>query len=307
MASGGVDPIVGSLIRTHRQPDSPTDFSEDPEFKREVPDSDDLLKKLSGFANTFGGYLIVGAAASSSDGRLTGFPGVEMQHNYRQSVVQRCYDGVWPPLADVLVSDGISAPHSPGRLCYVIYVPESLQAPHFLTKRRGAWVRTDEYSQRFDTRLATFEEIRHLTNRRELAVKRREEIYSRAVDRFDVLVSGEYSQHPGTSGDIGATLYLTVSPYFPTRPLIGHHELLGLMRSTLVRWKGVAFPAVTETITQADSVLLLHPVRGFSLTEGNILGQLAYCCEVEEMFKTSDGEVSGINPYAFVGYHCCPN
>src|SRR5437879_4553803 len=35
------------------------------EFKRDVPGPDETLKKLSGFANTFGGYLIVGAEASS--------------------------------------------------------------------------------------------------------------------------------------------------------------------------------------------------------------------------------------------------
>ena len=29
------------------------------EFKREVPDKDETLKKLSSFANTFGGYLVV--------------------------------------------------------------------------------------------------------------------------------------------------------------------------------------------------------------------------------------------------------
>src|SRR5437867_10515735 len=29
-ASGAVGPIVGRLIRTHRQPNSPTDFAEDP-------------------------------------------------------------------------------------------------------------------------------------------------------------------------------------------------------------------------------------------------------------------------------------
>lgn len=68
------------------------------EFKSQPPGPDDTLKKLSGFANTFGGYLIVGASASSDDGRLRAYPGVNPQSNYRQTITQRCYEGVWPPI-----------------------------------------------------------------------------------------------------------------------------------------------------------------------------------------------------------------
>src|SRR5690349_14881425 len=68
------------------------------EFKREPPGPEETLKKLSSFANTFGGYMIVGAAAQSSDGRLEALPGVEPQSNYRQTVVQRCNEGIWPPI-----------------------------------------------------------------------------------------------------------------------------------------------------------------------------------------------------------------
>jgi predicted HTH transcriptional regulator len=40
------------------------------EFKLEIPSKDETLKKLSSFANTFGGFLVIGAQASSTDGRL---------------------------------------------------------------------------------------------------------------------------------------------------------------------------------------------------------------------------------------------
>ena len=48
------------------------------EFKSEVPNKDETLKKLSSFANTFGGYLIIGARASGKDGRVESLPGVDM-------------------------------------------------------------------------------------------------------------------------------------------------------------------------------------------------------------------------------------
>lgn len=46
------------------------------EFKLLEPDKDDTLKKLSSFANTFGGYKVIGARADSKDGRLLDLPGV---------------------------------------------------------------------------------------------------------------------------------------------------------------------------------------------------------------------------------------
>ena len=42
------------------------------EFKRDDPVKDEWLKKLSSFANTFGGYVIIGAEADSQTGRLLG-------------------------------------------------------------------------------------------------------------------------------------------------------------------------------------------------------------------------------------------
>jgi predicted HTH transcriptional regulator len=41
------------------------------EFKREDPDKDEWLKKLSSLANTYGGYLVLGAEADRN-GQLRG-------------------------------------------------------------------------------------------------------------------------------------------------------------------------------------------------------------------------------------------
>lgn len=57
----------------------------------EVPSKDETLKKISSLANTFGGYMVVGARANSADGRLTELPGVDPESGYRQKVVQWCF------------------------------------------------------------------------------------------------------------------------------------------------------------------------------------------------------------------------
>ena len=103
------------------------------EFKREVPEKLETLKKLSSFANTYGGYVIVGAE-EDGQGKLQGLPGVEVVSGYKQKIVQWCFGGAWPPL-DVFVSDPIPSPEDSERTCYVIYVPLSAEAPHFLNNR----------------------------------------------------------------------------------------------------------------------------------------------------------------------------
>jgi predicted HTH transcriptional regulator len=48
------------------------------EFKLKIPDKSDTLKKLSSFANTFGGFMVVGAGADTFPGPL--IPGCIMVH-----------------------------------------------------------------------------------------------------------------------------------------------------------------------------------------------------------------------------------
>src|SRR5438445_9138457 len=142
------------------------------EFKSASPSKDEMLKKLSSFANTYGGYVVVGAAEDGT-GRLQGLPGVAVINGYRQQIVQWCYDGVWPPL-EVFVSDAIPTPQDRTKFCYVIEVPLSAETPHFLNGRKGAFVRTDEFSLRFEPQLATWDELTHRSNRRAALVQRRE-------------------------------------------------------------------------------------------------------------------------------------
>jgi predicted HTH transcriptional regulator len=101
------------------------------EFKSEGPTKDETLKKLSSFANTFGGFMVIGAKANSSDGRIEDLPGVNEESGYKQKVVDWCFNGASPPLI-VQVSDPIPAPVGGGKVCYVVHTAESDVAPHFL-------------------------------------------------------------------------------------------------------------------------------------------------------------------------------
>jgi hypothetical protein len=102
--------------------------------------------------------------------------------------VQWCFDGTSPPLV-VEVSDAMPAPGGTGKVCYGIYTTESDGAPHFVNGRKGVWVRTDEFSQRYEPQLATENEIRHLLDRRRLVNERRTELLKRSQRRFETLLS----------------------------------------------------------------------------------------------------------------------
>src|SRR3990172_12307714 len=93
------------------------------EFKLQDVSKDEALKKLTSFANTFGGYMIIGAQAGA-DGRLVGLPGVDPISGFKQRMVTWGYDGAFPPLL-LFASDPIPSPQDVEKFCYVIYVPES--------------------------------------------------------------------------------------------------------------------------------------------------------------------------------------
>ncbi len=69
-------------------------------------------------------------------------------------------------------------------MCYVISVPESEFAPHFLKGRKGLYVRTDEFSSRFEPLLATEHELRYLLDRRRPIREHRMALLQRAHERF---------------------------------------------------------------------------------------------------------------------------
>jgi hypothetical protein len=268
------------------------------ELKLLVPGKEDTLKKLSSFANTFGGYMVIGAKAESRDGRIQELPGVDVENGYKQKVVQWCFEGASPPVL-VEVSDPISVPSSSGKVCYVIYTPESEIAPHFLNSRKGVWVRTDEFSAKFEAQLATENELRHLLDRRQLIRERRIRLLQRAKRRFDVYVSKLHTDLAGERTKPGPMFELSVVPRFPARQLCGEEELQKHIWSTRMAWRQMTFPDSGKPILlQHESALVLSPMRGTSIFEANVWGLLFYATHLE----TEHDKNSGIHLYQLVGY-----
>jgi hypothetical protein len=267
------------------------------EFKLQVPTKDETLKKLSSFANTFGGFMVVGASALSADGRIDGLPGVDVEAGYKQKVVDWCFSAVSPPLV-VEVSDPIPVPAGGGRVCYVIRTAESEVAPHFLNGRNGVWVRTDEFSARFEARLADENELRHLFDRRKLIRDRRANLLERARKRSDAYAARTQTDGSGNRTRLGSLLEFCIVPRFPARPVCEQERLRSFITASYVSWRGVTFPKPSNSIiSQHESAIVLDANGDWSIFEANVWGMLFYCTKIDR----DENKTPGIHPYEVVG------
>jgi hypothetical protein len=268
------------------------------EFKLEVASKDETLKKISSFANAFGGSIIIGARANSSDGRLTDLPGVAAQPGYKQTIVQWCFDAISPPLITE-VSDPIPVPAGGGKVCYVIRTGESDVAPHFLNGRKGIYVRTDEFSGRFEARLANEMELRHLFDRRRIVRERRSGLVTRARNRFTNYARRKFGSSESDHRTGGPRLDISIGPRFPASPLCDHGALVQFVMREAITWRQTRFPRLSgDIITQHESAILLQAAEDFSLFEANIWGMTFYGTQID----ITDEGAAGIHTYQVAGY-----
>lgn len=261
------------------------------EFKLTVPGKDETLKKLSSFANTFGGLVVIGAKANSADGRIQALPGVDPENGYKQRIMQWTFDEVNPPII-VEVSDPIPAPGNSIKVCYVISIAESDAGPHFLNGRKGVWIRTDEFSNLFDAQLANENEIRHLLDRRRLVRERRAGLIARARKRFSTYLETKHTDTSGNKTTTGPLLELWIIPRFPTKTLLPQEDLQKLVQGRFMNWHGGIFPDFTRNqfTSQHESVIVLDAaVARNAYFELNAWGLTFYGLELGTIHADSDG------------------
>ncbi len=259
------------------------------EFKRQVPNEDQFAKVLSSFANTFGGYLIVGAAEDQGvRGKLGALSGVPQQPSFRQTIQDLCFTKIEPPVM-AEVSEWIRCPGTEEVGCYVIHVPESLATPHFVFKRGGVWIRTDDQSARWESRLADEREVRYLLDRRDKTIARRRTLIDRARQRF--------AQYSAKVPNLGARLEISILPALPTSPCFKSHEDLQALVRKPIAWRGVGFPGSHSCITQHESVLVQKPGTRFSLLQVDLWGQIYFAIDMEG----SEGHPNLMSVHAFAG------
>jgi hypothetical protein len=203
-----------------------------------------------------------------------------------------------PPLT-VEVSNPIDSPVGNGKVCYVIYVSGGDLAPHFLNGRLGVWVRIDEFSARFDERLANENELRHLRDRIRLIEQRRSDVINRARKRFETYLSQKYTYNTGTRKPLGSRLEVCLIPRFPSRQLCLQEDLAGLVQNSWTDWRQFKFPDQgAEILSRQESAIVLSSTKRLSVFEVNIWGMLFYVTKIQEDHNRTEG----IQLFQFVGY-----
>jgi Putative DNA-binding domain len=271
------------------------------EFKSEVPKEDQTVKKLSSFANTYGGIMVVGA--EEKDGKVTKLSGVPLEPGYKQKLSNWCFIKFNPPLTAEF-SEPIRLAN--GQYCYVISVPESDVAPHFINGRKGVWIRTDEFTNRFRAELANENELRTLFDRRRAIRDRRDLNIQRARKRFDAHVANNYTDAGGHLGDIGTILELCVTPRFPARQLCPYADLQLHLNRAAFNWRGVQFLGnVGLWVTAYESVIVRDSINlgGTSIFSADIWGTCHYATQIAvEVQNVAGQNVTGIHRAAVNGF-----
>jgi hypothetical protein len=245
------------------------------EYKEKLPDDtkafkDEIAKAISAFANSYGGYLIYGIS-TDANGNPTAMNGVPEINNLAQRVASIGYEQIFPPVIPV-VSNPIALGN--GKCIYVIYQDLSLEAPHFLTKRRGAYVRTSEFSQTFTAKLASWEELQFLHNRRHMATQQREKLRERSKERCVLFL-----QSLRTSFGDPPMFHVAIAPAFPVRRLIELNRIQAVIEDAAFlisrKYSTANYPDGERTFLQDSCAFVKHG----SYLEGTAWGT-SYSAEV---------------------------
>jgi len=150
------------------------------DYKRDLT-SKTLLKTIAAFANTRGGFIIVGAD-DKDDKPILPVEGIDWKDSLPLSVTSMIVDNMYPYLSvDVHVCD----PEN-GKTFVLIYVTESHEAPHWLFNRKELYVRlADRASHTHWEQYATDEQWEFLRNKRERSVELRRQVLETVTDIFE--------------------------------------------------------------------------------------------------------------------------
>lgn len=150
------------------------------DYKRDLT-SKSLLKTMAAFANTRGGFIIVGVD-DKDDKPMLPTEGIDWKESLPLSVTSMIVDNMYPYLS---VDVHVCEPEH-GKTFILIYVPESHEAPHWLFNRKELYVRlADRASHTHWEQFATDTQWEFLRNKRERSVELRNQALKTVTDIFE--------------------------------------------------------------------------------------------------------------------------
>ncbi|HVQ44163.1 MAG TPA: ATP-binding protein [Candidatus Saccharimonadia bacterium] len=242
------------------------------DYKQDLSGKKSLVKTICSFANTVGGWLIIGVE-DESDKPKPPYNGIEYNPQIASAIPNMIVDSVWPYIRPIVQ---VCGPNADNKAFIAVYVPESDEAPHWTADKSHLYVRRSDRSDSTDwERYATAHEWEWLRNKRLKAEDQRERsgstlqaIYARLHNREYPIVAGG-----GTTANDGR-MRVFVSPFFPSTQLFSGAEAYNALYDQRVNTASDgAFPTYLPSRMIFDEGAYTHGVeRLTSTTHESFLG-----------------------------------
>ncbi len=209
------------------------------DYKKDLSSSKSLMKAIASFANTRGGWILVGVEDNKDDKPVIPARGIDFQDHLTLTVTNMVLSHMSPPTIPVY---HVCPPDKNNKTFLVMYVPESHEAPHWLFNKKELYVRVSDRSSSGSWEdLATSDQWEWLRNKRQKSVELRKEVKDELNYRFrthDIWnkvengFTGSVVLPTANRRDSGTVdmLNLIITPYYPSKAILEvrqSYDLLG--------------------------------------------------------------------------------
>lgn len=201
------------------------------DYKQDFPSQ--LEKTIAAMANTFGGIIFIGVSEDNESKPITPLEGIEFQRGLSERVMNIILTNIVPP---VFPEIAVCTNTDSNKALLVIRIPQSHQTPHAIANNTNVYLRTGNRNS--PEKLASIGEQEWLREHRRKSEELRENLYSRAGERFvNLYLRGlEELRLEGHSLTESTRGYLTLSlcPLYPKDSFLTPPELNTIYREIRV-------------------------------------------------------------------------
>ena len=149
------------------------------EYKREIDIKKHIPKAVSAFANTLGGFLLIGVECDKVHNKVIAIDGIPSKNGIGEQIIQCATMKIYPPVPPTVKI--VDIPNS-NNVVVVVRVDESVQAPHTINNKTMVYVSVDNISHPYE--LTEIDRIEYMFKRRENSQVAVQHILNRIEKQF---------------------------------------------------------------------------------------------------------------------------